>query len=726
MDIETLSTESKYVIDNFIGNFTKYKDKSIALYGIGINTKNILDNIEGFNILGLMDAENVGKYFFGKKVLSYEEVIKNVDMIVIIARQSIVSIIYKRIEFLEKEYGIPIYTVDGNFITNKNKEFIVDDIDYWKTNKEQLIDKIDENEIISFDVFDTLIMRKTLQPQNIFEIVERRIYEENSLKLDFKNIRVQCERELNEKIEAPKFDEIYKELKNKLNIDDDLLEEIKKIEIETELNCIIPRHEMVNIYKYALDNNKKVYLLSDMYFSCEVLEIFLKKCKIYGYEKLMVSSDYGKSKASGKMFEYYAKLNNNKKMLHIGDNPRVDIKMAKLYNIDTFHIFSSYELFMHSSFKELLVDTSNIDNNIILGLFASSIFNDPFILNSTKGVLHIDDIYQMGYLFIGPLILKFTLWFINKVKNADYSKILFCARDGYLIKEVYDLMVDTLNIDMNTESIYFKTSRRAATVPTIENENDIEFILKRLFKGTKGQLLKSRFGVKAYLEDHESEELVTVASDYEELRKYIFSYKDEIISNAKDEANAYKNYLKHIKVNDSDNICVFDFVSSGTIQYYISKFLNKSIDGLYFASNSIPNRFYNDFRYIDSLFGNINEFNINNNLQRYYFFIESILTDENNTLIKYEKDSTFIYENYKKSNRDFLKVSKAHDGIRAFIKDTLSVDNNIISYNIDNKLVDEILGLLMSNKCIVDINIKKAFYNENGYDCETEDCVWPS
>ena len=293
MDIETLSTESKYVIDSFIGNFTKYKDKSIALYGIGINTKNILDNIEGFNILGLMDAENVGKYFFGKKVLSYEEVIKNVDMIVIIARQSIVSIIYKRIEFLEKEYGIPIYTVDGNFITNKNKEFIVDDIDYWKTNKEQLIDKIDENEIISFDVFDTLIMRKTLQPQNIFEIVERRIYEENSLKLDFKNIRVQCERELNEKIEAPKFDEIYKELKNKLNIDDDLLEEIKKIEIETELNCIIPRHEMVNIYKYALDNNKKVYLLYDMYFSCEVLEIFLKKCKIYGYEKLMVSSDYG-------------------------------------------------------------------------------------------------------------------------------------------------------------------------------------------------------------------------------------------------------------------------------------------------------------------------------------------------------------------------------------------------------------------------------------------------
>ena len=726
MDIEKLSYESKYVIDSFIGNFTKYKDKSIALYGIGINTKNILDNIEGFNILGLMDAENVGKYFFGKKVLSYEEVIKNVDMIVIIARQSIVSIIYNRIEFLEKEYGIPIYTVDGNFITNKNKEFIVDNIDYWKTNKEHLINKIDENEIISFDVFDTLIMRKTLQPQNIFEIVERRIYEENNIKLDFKNIRVQCERELNEKIEAPKFNEIYIELKNKLNIDDDLLEEIKKIEIETELNCIIPRHEMVNIYKYALDNNKKVYLLSDMYFSCEVLEIFLKKCKIYGYEKLIVSSDYGKSKSSGNMFEYYSKLNNNKKMLHIGDNPRVDIKMAKLYNIETFHIFSSYELFMHSSFKELLVDTSNIDNNIILGLFASSIFNDPFILNGTKGVLHIDDIYQMGYLFIGPLILKFTLWFINKVKNANYSKILFCARDGYLIKEVYDLMVDTLNIDMNTESIYFKTSRRAATVPTIESENDIELILKKSFKGTKGQLLNSRFGITSGLDDIKSEEYITSLSDYNEIKEYVLLYKDEIIKNAKEELKAYKKYLDDINITDLDNICIFDFVSSGTIQYYLSKVIGKPINGLYFASNGIPNRFYKDFKQIDSLFGNFNEFSVNNNIQKYFLFLESILTDRNNTMIKYREDGTFIYEDNDLNERDFSKIDECHNGIKNFIKDALSIDDNIINYNIDKSLVDKILGLLMSNKSIVDDKIKKVFYNGSIYDCEAEDCVWPS
>lgn len=726
MDIGILSEESKYVIDSFICNFTKYKDKSIALYGIGINTKNILDNIDGFNILGLMDAENVGGHFFGKKVLSYEEVIKNVDMIVIVARQSIVSIIYKRIEFLEKEYGIHIYTLDGELVANKNKEFIVDDIDYWKTNIEQLVTKINENEIISFDVFDTLIMRKTLQSQHIFEIVERRLYEEMNLKLDFKNIRAQCERELNEKIEAPKFDEIYIELKNKLNIDDNLLERIKKIEIETELNCITPRSEMVNIYKYALDKNKKVYLLSDMYFSCEILEIFLKKCKIYGYENLMVSSDYGKSKSSGKMFEYYTKLNKNKKMLHIGDNTRVDIKMAKLYNIDTFHVFSSYELFMHSSFKELLVDTSNIDNNIILGLFASNIFNNPFILNNTKGIIYINDIYQIGYLFIGPLILKFMSWFINKVKNTNYSKILFCSRDGYLIKEIYDLIVNTLNIDINIESIYFKTSRRASTVPTIENENDIELILKKPFKGTKGEILNLRFGIVPSLDDVKSYEYITSSTDYNEIKEYVLLYKDEIIKNAKVELKAYKKYLDDIGITDLDNICIFDFVSSGTIQYYISKVIGKPINGLYFASNSIPNRFYKDFKQIDSLFGNFNEFSINNNVQRYFLFLESILTDKNNTLIKYRYDGTFIYEENDLKKRDFLKIEECHNGIKKFIQDYLSIYDNIINFNSDKLLVDKILGLLMSNKCIVNNKIKKFFYNSSMYDCESEDCVWPN
>ena len=43
------------------------------------------------------------------------------------------------------------------------------------SSRAELIHAISEHEIISFDVFDTLIMRKTLYPEDVFEIVQNRL-----------------------------------------------------------------------------------------------------------------------------------------------------------------------------------------------------------------------------------------------------------------------------------------------------------------------------------------------------------------------------------------------------------------------------------------------------------------------------------------------------------------------------------------------------------------------
>ena len=71
------------IANNFIKNFLKFKKNKIVLYGIGIKTKEILDNTD-FSIIGLMDKDacNVGKFFYGKKVLSEKEVINSADIII--------------------------------------------------------------------------------------------------------------------------------------------------------------------------------------------------------------------------------------------------------------------------------------------------------------------------------------------------------------------------------------------------------------------------------------------------------------------------------------------------------------------------------------------------------------------------------------------------------------------------------------------------------------------
>ena len=48
-------------------------------------------------------------------------------------------------------------------------------LDTTNIKKQELINKIQDYEIISFDVFDTLIMRKTMFPVDVFDIISQKI-----------------------------------------------------------------------------------------------------------------------------------------------------------------------------------------------------------------------------------------------------------------------------------------------------------------------------------------------------------------------------------------------------------------------------------------------------------------------------------------------------------------------------------------------------------------------
>ena len=113
-----LSTEQKAVIRAFEQGFSDKKDQNIILYGVGINTKAVLEGTSGFSFIGLMDASSEGQEKYGLPVYSAKEVTRmhNKPLIVIIARQSVVNIIYKRIAWLHDEKGIEIYDFEGRLL----------------------------------------------------------------------------------------------------------------------------------------------------------------------------------------------------------------------------------------------------------------------------------------------------------------------------------------------------------------------------------------------------------------------------------------------------------------------------------------------------------------------------------------------------------------------------------------------------------------------------------
>ena len=170
--VETKS-EFDCEIEAFEAAFKDKKELKLAIYGTGRMTATLLGRLEGFRIVGLLDRDTamVGREMYGVKVLSQEEAEKKADIVVINTSETYWGTIYQRI----RNWNIPVYFRNGERAT---KDYFHENVDepYWKKNYADLRAKIQNYELVSFDVFDTLIMRKLYLPTDVFYLVVNKFH----------------------------------------------------------------------------------------------------------------------------------------------------------------------------------------------------------------------------------------------------------------------------------------------------------------------------------------------------------------------------------------------------------------------------------------------------------------------------------------------------------------------------------------------------------------------
>jgi len=202
---------------------------------------------------------------------------------------------------------------------------------------------IKHSKVVSFDVFDTLLLRNVPHPQDIFTIIEEKhqIY-------NFKKKRIQAE------IQARKtnfyneitLNEIYQFLPN---ID-------MAYEIEVEKESLFLNLEIYDLYQYAKDLNKTIIVISDMYLDKETLSQILHKNHLDAIEKIYVSSEYRLTKKEGALYERVLQdlnIKNPNNVLHIGDNTLSDVIMAKEKGINSIHY--QKKLIKNCSYKHFIM-----------------------------------------------------------------------------------------------------------------------------------------------------------------------------------------------------------------------------------------------------------------------------------------------------------------------------------------------------------------------------------
>ncbi|CDA16247.1 putative uncharacterized protein [Clostridium sp. CAG:571] len=300
---------------------------------------------------------------------------------------------------------------------------------------------IDKYDVISFDIFDTLIKRVVNSPKQIFDIVEKKYNETYSKKISsFKMKRIASENEIKDHIAT--LTDIYDNMKKYYSKDE--CDSLKEIEILTEVEYCISNSNMKEIYDYCKRKNKKIYAVSDMYLSSDILKRILKN-NSYEIENIIVSCEYNCNKNSSELFKFIPEYGKNK-ILHIGDSLRADYIGAKKAGIGAFKI------------KKNIVENNNDNYEAILSL-----------RNNNKYF------YSLGYSILGPVLLEFAKWLKIKFKNENVNDIYFFAREGKIYKSVFDILY---NERFNTNYLYI--SRRAITMSNFKymKFDDLNSILK--------------------------------------------------------------------------------------------------------------------------------------------------------------------------------------------------------------------------------------------------------
>lgn len=445
----------------------------------------------------------------------------------------------------------------------------------YNSKKINIYEEIKKHEIISFDIFDTLLIRPYVKPTDLFLHIEK-LYK---IKGFHKN-RILAEKSAREKYidkEEVTLNQIYEEI-------DDKYKRFKEIEIELEKRILTTHKENKEIYDYALSLGKKIIIVSDMYLPKEVIEKILIKNNYANYYKLYLSSDLMLTKASANLYKYI--INDLKvkpsTIMHIGDNFHSDFNNPKLYGIDSVYIEKIIDDFLENNIraKKLLnKNENNIGISIMLGLSAFSCFN--------KNDKNKENNYwrNFGFIYGGPAVFSYMNWLKKQIIKENIKEVLFVARDGYSLKKVFDLIKPE-----SVKTHYIYAPRIIYYLITLDFSMHFKYYPIECFEIIKS-VLKHYKDKDKYLEKH-TPKITSATQGYKFILDNIEIYKNL----AKQEYQNYKEYIEKFNI-DKDNIGIVDTGSLfKTSQKIISLFLGKeNIIGYYWIL--FKNKYYKSNQY---------------------------------------------------------------------------------------------------------------------------------
>ena len=443
---------------------------------------------------------------------------------------------------------------------------------------------IDNILLFSFDIFDTLITRKVATPKGIFSLMQQNLKANQDFTQDFRDnfydIRIDSERYAREYSKSQggsneiSFDDIYNQMQKTYFLSDESIKFLKELEINTEIENFIGIEQNINLVKDLINSNKRVVLISDMYYNSETLHRLLSTVdSIFENITIYVSSEYKASKCEGTLYKIIQQKEkiNFKKWKHVGDNLNSDVKNAKRFGIKAC-LFDN-DLMPYE--KELMNSySSNTDIQYLVGASKLTRLNKQ---NQNQ------DKYNFGASYTAPILYNYVTDILETAISKGFKTLYFIARDGYVPKVVADIIIQEKGLPIKTKYLY--GSRLAWRIPDEENyEFFIQINLKEYRYKLSLEFLAYRFGISVdkLLEfmPIKSKSAVLNNKQLAKIKNYLLynhALKTLILNSYNEQRELLSNYLKQ-EIDFSERLIAFVEVNgSGKTQLFLSHCLNKIV-----------------------------------------------------------------------------------------------------------------------------------------------------
>jgi predicted HAD superfamily hydrolase len=333
---------------------------------------------------------------------------------------------------------------------------------------DEIVSLVAKYDYVSLDIFDTLIVRCCHHPADIFEIAGKAYKPGHGLE-DFKERRVRAEshaRDMARKQgrKETTLDEIYAILAKETGLSDEVRDGLKHLEIETEIAFSSHSGFGRNLVKYLIQEKKRFILASDMYLPKTAVEALLEKSGFSGHEALLLSSETGRMKHFGEMFDDIAQHFGAapEKILHVGDSFHSDYLRAIEKGFVAYHRPALRETFGHG---ELWDTTALFRGHSGFKYMVNALYLEEF----SKGQKIVDYVrsdedrywHALGWLVVAPLMLGLSIWIDRTCRTEGIKKLAFLARDGQFAQRAFTQM----GFDKEIRTSYVAASRRLYTVP---------------------------------------------------------------------------------------------------------------------------------------------------------------------------------------------------------------------------------------------------------------------